>query len=258
MTKRTKSKPPAFKAGLFFLGVFCFAMGACGSYGWLAADADPITKGIQVFASAATALVIPFTVIALGRSWASLAVLPVLAICMAVQAVSFHNFFGVVIEAPHKRDFEKGLQPLHAEVTRTTQRLDAAQAALDAFAPEKVDCSPCRNTRREAAERDETARKSLRGSVDVAKADRQSALAALEAAQAKYQPMAPDSYVWTVGGLLDFSIALAIWGLEMTALKLRKKPKDKTAKAKKPKRKAPAKKPVPMRGFKPYVAVSNT
>lgn len=256
MTKRTKAKTPGFKAGLIILAVFTFAMGSLGAYGWAAGQADLLTKSILVFAAAVTAAVIPFTVIALGRSWASIAVIPVLAVCMLVQAVSFHNFVDVVIEAPHNREFETRLQPFEAEVARTMGRLKVAEAALDAFVPEVVTCSPCRNTRNDAAKRDADRRAALVADVDAAKTARSAAQDTLKTEQDKYKPQIPAEVVWTIGGALDLSIALAIWGLEMTALRLRAKAKTERAKAARPKRKttkAPAPKAPVRQTFIPRV-----
>lgn len=256
MARRTKTKTPGFKAGLFFLSLFCLAMGALGVYGWTQADMDLTTRIMTSFGAGATALVIPFTVIVIGRSWASAGVLPVLALCMGMQAVSFHNFYGVVIEAPHQRAFDLGLQSLTAEVTHTTGRLETAQAAIDSFPALMLPACLCPNTKRAETAAWEAQRNPLDAALTSAKADRQTAIKALEAAQANYQPMAPDLWIWIVGGLLDISIAMAIWSLEATGRKLRKDADVQRAKAKKPKRRTAAKKPI--KGFKPFVAVSNT
>ena len=217
-----KAKPAGFKPGLAFLAIFTFAMGSLGCYGWWQADMDQITRLALAFGAGATALVIPFTVVVLGRSWASVGVIPVLAVCMGMQAVSFHNFVGTIIEAPHKAAFEMGLKPLQAEVTRTTDRLDAAQAALDAFPALKLPDCLCPKTTAAKTASWEAQRAPLGKAVETAKADRQTALDALATAQAAYRPMAPDMAVWLVGGLLDISIALAIWSLEATARRVRK------------------------------------
>lgn len=256
MAKRNKAKTSSFKAGLFFLSVFCLAMGALGVYGWTQADMDLTTRVMTSFGAGATALVIPFTVIALGRAWASIGVIPVLVICMGMQAVSFHNFYGVVIEAPHKRAFDLGLQSLKAEVTRTTGRLDTAQAAIDRFPALVLPSCLCPNTKKAETAAWEAQRNPLEAAVTTAKAERQTAVMALQQASQTYQPMAPELAIWIVGGLLDISIALAIWSLEATGRKLRKDATVERAKVKKPKRKPIAKKPVT--GFKPYVAVNNT
>jgi hypothetical protein len=221
MTSNTQ-KPAGFKPGLVFLALFSFAMGALGLYGWLQSDMDQITRFALAFGAGATALVIPFTVIALGRSWASAGVIPVLAVCMLMQAVSFHNFVGVVIEAPHKAAFEAGLEPLKLEVGRTTDRLEKAQAALDAFPALVLPDCLCPKTTAAKTASWEAQRAPLALAVDTAKADRQNARNALATASEAYRPMAPDWAVWLVGGLLDLSIALAIWSLEATARRIRK------------------------------------
>jgi hypothetical protein len=222
MTTVIKTKPAGFKPGLVFLALFSFAMGALGLYGWLQSDMDQITRFALAFGAGATALVIPFTVIALGRSWASAGVIPVLMVAMAMQAVSFHNFYGVVIEAPHKAAFEAGLEPLKLEVGRTTDRLEKAQAALDAFPALALPDCLCPKTTAAKTASWEAQRAPLALAVETAKADRSAALKALSAAEATYRPLAPDWAVWLVGGLLDLSIALAIWSLEATARRIRK------------------------------------
>ena len=221
MTSNT-SKPASFKAGLIFLCLFTFAMGALGVYGWTQAELGTLTRIVLGFAAGATALVIPFTVIALGRSWSSIGVIPVLVICMAVQAVSFHNFVGTIIEAPHKASFDKGLEPLQAEVSRTTDRLNVAQAAVDAFPALILPDCLCPKTTAAKTASWEAQRAPLALAVDTAKADRQNARDALATASEAYQPLAPDWAVWLVGGLLDLSIALAIWSLEATARRVRR------------------------------------
>jgi len=216
------AKPAGFKPGLVFLALFSFAMGALGVYGWLQSDMDQITRLALAFGAGATALVIPFTVIALGRSWASVGVIPVLLVAMAMQAVSFHNFVGVAIEAPHRAAFDAGLLPLKAEVTRTTERLETAQAALDAFPALVLPDCLCPKTTAAKTASWEAQRAPLALAVDTAKADRQNARDALATASEAYRPLAPDWAVWLVGGLLDISIALAIWSLETTARRVRK------------------------------------
>ena len=229
MTHSLKTKPVGFKPGLVFLAIFTFAMGALGVFGWWQSDMDQFTRFALCFGAGATALVIPFTVIVLGRSYASLGVLPVLAICMLMQAVSFHNFVGVVIEAPHRAAFDKGLEPLQAEVTRTTQLADTAQAALDKFPALQLPDCLCPKTTAAKVAAWEAQRAPLATELDKTKAERKAAQAALDEAAAKYAPMIPDFVLWIVGGLLDGSIALAIWSLEATARKLRKEHEAKLA-----------------------------
>jgi hypothetical protein len=222
MTKTLNARPAGFKPGLVFLALFSFAMGALGVYGWFQSDMDQISRLALAFGAGATALVIPFTVIALGRSWASAGVIPVLLVAMAMQAVSFHNFYGTTIEAPHKDAFDAGLEPLQLEVGRTTGRLEKAQAALDAFPALVLPDCLCPKTTAAKTASWEAQRAPLALAVDTAKADRSAAVMALSDASEAYRPLAPDWAVWLVGGLLDLSIALAIWSLETTARRLRK------------------------------------
>ena len=223
-----KSKPAGFKPGLIFLALFTFAMGTLGVFGWWKSDMDQITRFALAFGAGATALVIPFTVIALGRAFASLAVIPVLALCMGMQAVSFHNFVSVVIEAPHKVAFETGLQPLELEVTRTTALADKAQAAIDQFPALVLPGCLCPKTTAAKTASWEAQRAPLDKAAAKAGSDRQNAIKALSEARKAYQPMIPEAFLWIVGGLLDISIAAAIWALETTSRKIRE---DHTRKA---------------------------
>jgi hypothetical protein len=208
-------------------------MGSLGCFGWWQADMDQTTRFALSFGAGATALVIPFTVIALGRSYASAAVIPVLLVCMAMQAVSFHNFVGVVIEKPRKAAFDLGLLPLEAEVTRTTRLADQAQAALDQFPALVQPACKCPLTKEANLASWERTRAPMAQTQAATKADRQTAVTALAEARSAYQPMVPELALWIIGGLLDISIAAAIWALETTSRKLRKEHEAKVeAKAK--------------------------
>lgn len=228
MTSNT-SKTAGFKPGLVFLATFTFAMGALGVFGWWQSDMDQITRFALAFGAGVTALVIPFTVIALGRSWASAGVIPVLLVAMAMQAVSFHNFVSVVIEAPHRDAFEKGLEPLQVEVTRTTGLADKAQASVDQFPALVLPDCLCPKTTAAKTASWEAQRNPLVAAQANTKADREKATTALAEAKAAYTPMIPELALWIVGGILDGSIALAIWSLEATARRLRKEHEAKLA-----------------------------
>jgi len=157
-----------------------------------------------------TAIVIMMTADHVGRNAASYWLVPLLVICGLFQAANLEHSYQFYLEQPAKAAYETGLKPLQAEVDRSTERLTKAQASLDAFAPESVDCSPCRNTRREAAERDAARRNPLSAAVEVAKADRKIALDALQTAQHGYKPFADALIVLVLGGLLDAAALASI------------------------------------------------
>lgn len=260
MTSNT-SKPATYQPAIWSVRLFIGSIAAAGIVAWYGADLDLISKVAAMVSAGLTALVIMFTVEALGRSWASALLLPILAICACVQAVTFEQSFRHYVETPHKATFEKGLDPLVKELDRTTKALDAAQVAVDAFVPETVDCSPCRNTRREAAERDALRRAPLDKALAAAKVDRQAALTKLEDARKGYSAPANHLYVLIAGALLDIAAAFAIWALEMTRLKIRKEheakreaERAKRAKAKGKVAKARPRAPI---GSKPYLIAAN-
>ena len=160
--------------------------------------------------AALTAIVIMMTADHVGRGWASLLLVPLLVICGCFQALNLEHSYQFYFEAPAKAAHEAGLKPLQDEADRTAARLKVAEAALDAFQPETVDCSPCRNTRREAAERDALRRAPLAKAVDTAKAEKKEAADALDAAQKGYKPFADPLIVLAIGGLLDIAALAAI------------------------------------------------
>lgn len=207
MTKSVNAKPSSLQGSIWTVKLFVGAVAAAGvaSYALCGPEFYPMA-GV----AALTAIVIMMTADHVGRGWASLLLVPLLFICGCFQAMNLEHSYQFYFEAPAKAGFEAGLKPLQDEATRTAERLKAAEAQLDAFQPEKVDCSPCRNTRREAAERDQTRRAPLAGAVESAKADRKVAAEALETAQKGYKPFATPEFVLGIGGFLDIAALAAI------------------------------------------------
>lgn len=255
MTKSRKRKAPTFLVGIWTIKLFVASIAAAGINAWHGSDLDTLSKLAAMMAAGLTALVIMFTVEAIGRSWATLGLLPLLAVCATVQAMTFEQSFKHYVEHPAKAAYEASLQPLVKELDRVTKLADTAQAAVDGFKPETVDCSPCRNTRREAAERDAQRLAPLSAALETAKADRKAALDKLETARKAYVSPADPTAVLIIGALLDIAAAFGIWALEATKRRLQMK---KTAKVTTKRRAYKPRQPNPIKGFKPYVAINNT
>lgn len=207
MTKSVNSKPSNLLVSIWTVKVFVGAVAAAGVNSYV--QSGPAFYPMAVVAGL-TAIVIMMTADHVGRNAASYWLVPLLVICGLFQAANLEHSYQFYLEQPAKAAYETGLKPLQAEVDRSTERLTKAQASLDAFAPESVDCSPCRNTRREAAERDAARRNPLSAAVEVAKADRKIALDALQTAQHGYKPFADSLIVLVLGGLLDAAALASI------------------------------------------------
>ena len=204
MTKSVKSKPSSLQGSIWTVKLFVGAVAAAGVNSYV--QSGPAFYPMAAVAGL-TAIVIMMTADHLNRSnW----LLPLLVICGLFQAANLEHSYQFYLEGPAKAAYEAGLKPLQAEVDRSTERLTKAQTALDAFAPEQVDCSPCRNTRREAAERDAARRNPLSAAVEVAKGDRKIAMDALQTAQHGYKPFADSLIVLVLGGLLDAAALASI------------------------------------------------
>lgn len=207
MTKSVNSKPSSLLVSIWTVKVFVGAVAAAGVNSYV--QSGPAFYPMAVVAGL-TAIVIMMTADHVGRNAASYWLVPLLVICGLFQAANLEHSYQFYLEHPAKAAYEDGLKPLQAEVDRSTTRLTKAQASLDAFAPENVDCSPCRNTRREAAERDAARRNPLSAAVEVAKADRKIALDALQTAKDGYKPFADSLLVLVLGGLLDAAALASI------------------------------------------------
>ena len=207
MTQSVNSKPSSLLVSIWTVKVFVGAVAAAGVNSYV--QSGPAFYPMTVVAGL-TAIVIMMTADHVGRNADSYWLVPLLVICGLFQAANLEHSYQFYLEHPAKAAYEDGLKPLQAEVDRSTERLTKAQASLDAFAPENVDCSPCRNTRREAAERDAARRNPLSAAVEVAKADRKIALDALQIAKDGYKPFADSLIVLVLGGLLDAAALASI------------------------------------------------
>ena len=177
MTQSNNRKPSSLQASIWTVKLFVGAVAAAGvaSYALAGPEYYPMAA-----VAALTAIVIMMTADHVGRGWSSVLLVPLLVICGGFQAMNLEHSYQFYFEAPAKAAYEKKLEPLQAEADRTAGRLKTAEALLDAFQPEKVDCSPCRNTRREAAERDAQRRAPLALAVETAKAEKKAAAEALD------------------------------------------------------------------------------
>ncbi len=207
MTKTVTRKPSSLQASIWTVKLFVGAVAAAGvaSYALSGPEYYPMA-GV----AALTAIVIMMTADHVGRGWSSVLLVPLLVICGAFQAMNLEHSYQFYFEAPAKAAYEKKLEPLQDEADRAAGRLKTAEATLDAFQPEKVDCSPCRNTRREAAERDAQRRAPLALAVETAKAEKKAAAEALNTAQKGYKPFADPMIILVIGGLLDIAALAAI------------------------------------------------
>lgn len=233
MTSNTQ-KPASFQTGIWTIRLFIGAIACAGINAWYHADLDLLSKVAAMTAAGLTALVIMFTVEAVGRSWASAGLLPIIAVACVMQAATFEQSFQYYLEAPRKVAFDKTLEPLQAELDRTTKRLDTAQAALDALPAPVLTPVPgaacrCPQTQegvrlgnKDALAAWEALRAPLMAAVTLATQQRQTAQAALEKAQAAYSPMIDGLTVGIIGGLVDVFSAFGIWSLEATARRVRK------------------------------------
>jgi hypothetical protein len=221
MTSNTQ-KPASYQTGIWMIRLFIGAIAAAGINAWYHADLDLLSKVAAMTAAGLTALVIMFTVEAVGRSWASAGLLPIIAIACLMQAATFEQSFHYYLGAPHKAAFDKTLEPFQAELVRTTKRLDTAQANLDALPALKLDPSmpTVRVKAQTAACKDLQA--PLAAAVTLATQQRQNAQAALEKASKAYSPMAEPLVVAVIGGLIDVFSAFGIWALEATTRRVRK------------------------------------
>lgn len=152
---------------------------------------------------------------AIGRSWASMALIPGVLIIAALQAYSLHNANEVLIEAPRKAAH---LASADTVVTNAEHQLDTARTELKALpvlvVPEGV--GPQGVVARRIVW--EAQREPLAQAVETAKAELVEAKSARVEAETNYRSFVPDAAVWIVGLLLDLCVAaLGIWGLEMTA-----------------------------------------
>lgn len=255
MTKSRKQKKPTFLVGIWTIKLFVASIAAAGINAWYGSDLDTLSKIAAMAAAGLTALVIMFTVEAIGRSWATIGLLPLLLICAGVQAMTFEQSFKHYVEHPARHAFEKGLEPLEAELTRTTARLDTAQAALDALPALVLDPAMPKGRVEAQSKAWNDLRTPLNSAVTVAANARLIAQEKLEAARKGYASPADPMAVLIIGALLDIAAAFGIWALEATKRRLQIK---KAVKATTKRRAAKPKQPKPIKGFKPYVAVSNT
>jgi hypothetical protein len=209
----TQTKAPGYLPGFAFLWLSSAAVAAFGVAGWALSDGNVWQRAVLGTLTACSAGVIPFTVVALGRSAAStLLVLPIL-VFGAINAYSFHHTVEVLVEAPRKAAH---MAEGDADYATAKAASAAAKARLEALAPLALD--PTMPKGRVEAQKAawEAQQRPLVEAVAQARTDEATAKAARDAARGTYKPLAPDWLVWALAVAVDFAIAVGIWGLEAT------------------------------------------
>ncbi len=227
------------RSALYLVGLAAAAFGVAG---WILPELPleltnlPWAALVLASLTALSALVVPATIEIVGKSRASALLLAPAIVFGALNAYSFHNAVGALIEAPRQAE----------HMAAADQRLATAQGKLDAFPAMVMPVCPraCPNTIRATTEAWEKQRAPLAAALETAKADH-------TAAEAAYKPLAPDLIVWIVAGLVDLSLALGLAGIALVRsdleakrkaerLALRKAAQKAAAKPKAPKKLKPA------------------
>lgn len=247
--KTRKAKPKTYLAGRLVFVAVSVGVAAAGTLGWLRGDGDLVQRLPFAFLAAAAGFVIPVCAGQMARGFRIMA-LPALLFA-AWSAYSLEHANEVLVEAPRAAAHALAQAPAHEAVRNADALLTALQAKRANFVEEKVDCSPCRNTKADAALRDKDRRVQLDKDIALAKADVEAKKLAIE----PYKPLAPWWAVLLFGALIDAVIAIAIGALEASARRnveeheakreRERKAREQAAKAK------PAQKPkAPRRGKK--------
>jgi len=217
-TRTTKKvKTPGFwlgKAALFLfsavLGVFCIV-------GWLESDANDANRYVMSALAGASALVIPFTIGALGRSAASFALLLPNALALLMSAYSTHNAVEVLVEHPRYEAHVASLEVLTSDLASAK----AARAALQAPLYVAPACqSFCTNPIKAAQATWQAQRDAYNADVKTADAAVAAVQARYDTAMASYAPLISGTLVAIIGGLLDLGVAVGIWALEATSRRI--------------------------------------
>ena len=96
--KRKPSGAPAYTPGRVALATVSVALGLFGTLGWAMADGEWYYRLLMGFLSAASAVVIPLTIPALGRSALSFVLLLPMVFFGGVGAYSFHHAVETLVE----------------------------------------------------------------------------------------------------------------------------------------------------------------
>ena len=231
-----KKKKVEYKSNWFGIAVFygvSLLVGAVCVIGWLQGPGSPIGNAAFAGLAAVGAFAVPVCAGQVERH--KLMILPALFFaCWTAYSVEHAN--EVLVEAPRKAAFELEQAPALAAVSKANDLLTLANANRQAFTPEKVDCSPCRLTKADAAARDAVRRADLDALITTAEKNLDKAKGELKV----YAPAVPREFVLVFGALLDLIVALAIWLLEKSARqnKAEAEKKAEKARAKQPARKA--------------------
>lgn len=213
----TTQQPPRFIAGLFTLGAASVVVAGFGVAGWALSDGNVWQRAVIGSLTAASAGVIPATVIVVGRSWASALALPALVVFAAINAYSFHHAVDVLVETPRKVAYvREDVAEAEADYQSAKIREANALAALTAYPALVIPATMGPRNTAARLEVWETGKAALQVAHDAADADAEAARAARDAKLAAYTPLVPDWLVWALGLAIDFAIAAGIWSLEAT------------------------------------------
>jgi hypothetical protein len=233
-TKHTSTTAQLARIVLIGVGL---ASAAFGIAGWIIPEMPSPGWAAIILATftALSAAVIPACCELLGKSRASLLLIPAAVVFGAINAYSFHHAVEVLIEEPRREAHHTAVvAPLEATLATATAAVAAHTAPVfpESMGPRNI---AARVQAWEASHAPLLAAEAA-------------AAAALKAAP-KYAPLIQDAIVWAVAIAIDLSIALALAGVALTGAAIRKRAEAKAeatkalkAKARKPKaRKAKAK-----------------
>lgn len=213
-------KVPSFLAGFFGLWVFAIVIAVFGVAGWIFSDANIWQKTIIGIMTGLAAFVIPTTVVAVGRSAASIVIVFTACVCAMITAYSFHHAVEILIEEPRRVVYLKEEQ---AEVVRSAEALEKARKTAAEYPAAVLPECKCPLTIKSTVEAWEMQRQPVLDAVELAKDEHTEAKAARDARLASYKSIAPDWVVWLAGALVDLAVALGIFGLEATRHAIKRK-----------------------------------
>jgi hypothetical protein len=194
-------------------------------------DGNIAQRAVLAVLTALSAVVIPATMPALGRTASSLVMVVPMMFFAVLGAYSFHHAVDVIIEQPAQAAHVATLAPLQARLDVSEKRLATTQAKLDAYPSLQLD--PTMPKGRVEAQRQawKDGLDPLDKAVNAAKSDRNADSDKLEAAKNAYTPLAAQEIIWIAGLVADLSLALGFFGLERTAHTIALKAKRERAEA---------------------------
>jgi hypothetical protein len=217
------------------------ALGLFGTLGWVMSDGEWYFRLLMGFLSAASAVVIPLTIPALGRSALSYVLLLPMAFFGGVGAYSFHHAVETLVEHPRIEAHVASLADLKQVWTTAQTREADAVAKLAAYPTLALDpLMPAGRVRAQQAAW-EGSRKPLAEMVQTTTAATAKAKAEYDAKVSGYTPMLHGNVVWFMGVLMDLSLAMGFIGLEDAHRRQQRKLAEERAAARKARAEAAAK-----------------